>query len=80
MAKDKKLLTRQELAKLTHEARGTRSQKEVAEHFGVSQAAISKAENDTDASLDQLRMKIIRAYTNYDVEGPNPYFEVADRT
>jgi len=76
MANDQALITRRELMKLTREARGDRKQNEVAEELGVSQSAISQAENKEKASLDDLRMKIIFLYLNVLVEGPTPYFKL----
>lgn len=75
---ERRLITRKELAKLAQEARGELSQKEVADQLGVSQPAISKAENDMDASLDKLRIRIIEEYTNYRVENPSKHFEVVE--
>jgi transcriptional regulator with XRE-family HTH domain len=76
MANDQALITRRELMKLTREARGDRKQNEVAEELGVSQSAISQAENKEKASLDDLRKKIISHYLDVLVEGPAPYFKL----
>jgi len=76
MADDQDLITRRELMKLTREARGDRKQSEVAEELGVSQSAISQAENKEKASLDDLRKKIISHYLDVLVEGPAPYFKL----
>jgi predicted transcriptional regulator len=48
----------------------------VAEELGVSQSAVSQAENKEKASLDDLRKKIISHYLDVLVEGPTPYFKL----
>jgi len=73
---EKKLITRERLMELTRKARGEQGQKDIAEEFDVSQAAISQAENDADSSLDDLRKKIVREYLEIEVEGPTLCFEV----
>lgn len=80
MGEGPKIVTREELAQLTREARGNRSQNEVAEQFEVSQAAISRAETDEKASLDDLRRKIIQRYLGLKVEGPIPCFRLIDES
>ena len=76
----KGLVTRQELAAMAREARGGRSQNDVADRLNVSQPAISKAERNMDASLDGLRIKIIEEYTNYRVEKPTMYFKITEKS
>ena len=67
-------VSRQELMRLVRQARGRRKQTDVAAHLGVSQAAVSKAERDEDASVDPLRIRIIEAYTDLRVMGPPTVF------
>ena len=69
-------ISRDELAALVREARGPRSQIEVARQMGVSQAAVSQAENNLDAYLDSLRIRIIECYTNCEVKGPEAQFTI----
>jgi len=76
MADDRKLITRKELMALTRKARGDRKQVEVAEELEVSQSAISQAESKEDASLDDLRKKVIAHYQDVRVEGPEQYFKI----
>lgn len=72
----RKLVTREQLMKLTRKARGERGQKEIADRFGVSQEAVSRAETDPNSSTDKLRMSIIEEYLGLTVNGPTPYFEI----
>lgn len=76
MAKELKLITRKELMDLTKKARGSRKQSDVAEGVEVSQSAISQAETKEDASLDDLRKKIIAHYLGIYIGGPGSYFKV----
>ncbi len=76
MELQKLIIDRSGLANAVKKARGERTQQQVAHDLGVSQAAISQAEQDVDQSLDSLRIKIIEKYSNYKVEGPFTQFHL----
>lgn len=76
MMSEPQRIDREELAALARKARGTRSQAEVARELGVTQAAISKAETDSEAHLDRLRIRIVERYTDYRVEEPKAQYIV----
>lgn len=71
-----RLISRKDLAALARRARGTRTQSEVAEELGVSQAAVSQAESDVEESVDKLRIRMIETYLGFRVRGPVAYFEL----
>jgi len=79
MTDGQELIPRKGLMDLTRKARGRRKQAEVAEELDVSQSAISQAETQEDASLDDLRKKIIAHYLDVCVEGPDQYFKVIEK-
>ena len=61
-------ISREELMALAREARGGRTQTEVASELEVSQPAVSQAERDPSPSNDALRIRIVEHYTGFRVE------------
>ena len=77
MAKKQTFLLERDLAgvaKQMREATGKRKV-EVARELGVSPAAIFNAEESPELPLHKLRIRMISAYSKYQVVGPVYYLE-----
>ena len=68
----KQLLTEKDLAALAKEYRtkAGKSRAEAGREMGVSHVSIHRAEENPKESLLKLRMRMIEAYSPYQVSGP----------
>ena len=73
----KQLLTEKDLAALAKQFRlqASKSRSEAGRDMGVSHVSIHRAEENPEESLIKLRMRMIEAYSPFNVMGPVFYLE-----